>query len=163
FTAGDGYCWRFRRYLPSGPPRARVVCLHGIQSHGGWYVHSCDLLRQAGFARGLLGRRGSGPDGQERGERPRVPRLLDDRRELPPEDAGRPVFLLAISWGGKLALALPRRHPGLTDGVALLCPGLYARVRPSRKQRLGIFWARLVAPRRLFPIPLNDPELFTAT
>src|SRR5262249_18499220 len=74
-----------------------------------------------------------------------------------------PVFLLAISWGGKLAVALQRRHPGLIDGIALLCPGLFARVGPSLRQRLGIAWSRLVAPRRLFPIPLNDPELFTAT
>ncbi len=27
--------------------------------------------------------------------------------------------------------------------------------------RLRMLWAYLAAPRRLFPIPLNDPELFT--
>src|SRR5206468_757440 len=78
---------------------------------------------------------------------------------------GRPgkTFLLAISWGGKLAAALPRRHPGLVDGLALLCPGFCPRVRPALGERLRILWARLTDPRRLFPIPLDDPELFTAT
>jgi alpha-beta hydrolase superfamily lysophospholipase len=74
-----------------------------------------------------------------------------------------PLFLLAISWGGKLAAALQRRHPGLVDGLALLCPGFCPRVAPSRSERLKILWARLTAPQRLFPVPLNDPELFTAT
>ena len=55
FTAGDGYRWHYRGYLgaatlPLGPPRAHVVCLHGIQSHAGWYGYSCHQLSQAGFA-----------------------------------------------------------------------------------------------------------------
>src|SRR5207247_2300063 len=66
-----------------------------------------------------------------------------------------------ISWGGKLATALSRRHPGLVDGLALLCPGFFAKVRLSLWQRVGIAAARLVRPGKLFPIPLNDPELFT--
>src|SRR5262249_11497602 len=37
------------------------------------------------------------------------------------------------------------------------------KVRPSSRQRWGIAWARLTAPRKLFPVPLNDPELFTAS
>jgi alpha-beta hydrolase superfamily lysophospholipase len=73
------------------------------------------------------------------------------------------VFLLAVSWGGKLAVALERRHPGLVDGLALLCPGFFPRVRPTLWQRLGILWSRLIRPSRLYPIPLNEPELFTAT
>jgi alpha-beta hydrolase superfamily lysophospholipase len=72
------------------------------------------------------------------------------------------VFLVAISWGGKLAVGLQRRHPGLCQGLAFVCPGFFPKVRPSKKERLGIALARLVSPRKLFPIPLNDPELFTA-
>src|SRR5204862_340182 len=56
-------------------------------------------------------------------------------------DAGQvptPIFLGGISWGGKLVMALQRRHPGLADGLMLLCPGLVPRVTPSFLQRLGI-------------------------
>src|SRR5262249_34494128 len=145
-------------------PRAHVVCVHGIQSHGGWYEGSCTRLAQAGFAVYFLDRRGSGLNPQQRGDAPSFRRLLDDLAEvLPPLRGSRPVFLAGISWGGKLAAALQRRHPGLVDGLALLCPGFCPRVGPSFLQRLAILWSRLTAPTRLFPIPLNDPELFTAS
>jgi alpha-beta hydrolase superfamily lysophospholipase len=169
FTAGDGYRWRYRRYAPAHGPRGHVVCIHGIQSHGGWYEYSCTRLRQAGFAVSFLDRRGSGLNEQNRGDTPGFRRLLDDLAEFltsPAANPGTPripVFLVAISWGGKLGVALQRRHPGLVSGLALLCPGFFPLVRPTLKQRLGIAWSRLVRPRRLFPVPLSDPELFTAT
>jgi alpha-beta hydrolase superfamily lysophospholipase len=190
-AAGDGYRWRYRRYWPPSAARAYVVCIHGIQSHGGWYEQSCTRLSQAGFRVDFLDRRGSGLNEEQRGDAPGFRRLLADVAEFlqavrgepaalaagarlneasgvtpsPPSPAAPslPVFLVAISWGGKLAVALQRRHPGLIDGLALLCPGFFPRVRPVLCQRLGIAWARLTAPRRLFPIPLSDPKLFTDT
>lgn len=177
FTSSDGYRWRYRRYGTQGLPRANVVFIHGIQSHGGWYEHSCTLLSRAGFNVYFLDRRGSGLNDKDRGDAPSFRRLLDDLAEFlttlsqsspemsdkTPVGAGRlPVFLAAISWGGKLAAALERRHPGLVDGIALLCPGFFAKVRPSVGQRTLIFLCRLFRPSKLFPIPLNDPELFTA-
>jgi alpha-beta hydrolase superfamily lysophospholipase len=170
FTASDGYAWRYRHYEPSSAPRARVVCVHGIQSHGGWYECSSTRLCQAGYAVYFLDRRGSGLNEQARGDTPGFQRLLDDLAEFLrsptiADAAGprRPAFLLAISWGGKLAVALQRAHPGLVDGLVLLCPGLFPRIRPSLFSRLAILASWLVAPSRLFPIPLNNPDLFTAT
>jgi alpha-beta hydrolase superfamily lysophospholipase len=166
-TASDGYCWKYRRYDPPAAPRARVVCVHGIQSHGGWYDYSCRRLADAGFAVFFLDRRGSGLNEQDRGDAPSFRRLLDDIAEFLTTPATRypppATHLLAISWGGKLAAALLRRHPGLVDGLALLCPGFRAVVRPPLRERLGITWSYLTAPRKLFPVPLNDPELFTAS
>jgi alpha-beta hydrolase superfamily lysophospholipase len=171
FTATDGYRWHYRRYPAGGTPRAEVVCLHGIQSHAGWYEYSCRRLAEAGYNVSFLDRRGSGRNEMGRGDAPSFRRLLDDVAEFlrAAVGAGRlknrysPCFLAAVSWGGKLAVGLQKRHPGLVDGIALLCPGFCPKVRPSLGQRLGIFAARLVRPRRAFPIPLNDPELFTAT
>jgi alpha-beta hydrolase superfamily lysophospholipase len=161
FTAGDGYVWRYRQFPPAGPARAAVVALHGIQSHGGWYVRSCSALADRGYAVSFLDRRGCGLNDRDRGDAPSFRRLLDDIAEYLRTLAG-PRFLLGISWGGKLAVALQRRHPGLTDGLILIAPGLCPRVRQPFVTRLRILAARLVAPRRRFPIPLNDPELFTA-
>jgi alpha-beta hydrolase superfamily lysophospholipase len=169
FLASDGYRWRYRQYTPSGTPRACVVCIHGIQSHAGWYEHSCRQLSAVGLAVSFLDRRGSGMNTEARGDAPSFRRLLDDLAEyLRPLRQGNggsplPVVLVAISWGGKLGVALQRRHPGLVDALALLCPGFFPKVRPSFGQRLAILASRLVAPRQLFPIPLNEPELFTAT
>jgi alpha-beta hydrolase superfamily lysophospholipase len=186
FVTSDGYPLRYRRYTPDSPPRAHVVAIHGIQSHAGWYTHSCERLCQAGFAVTFLDRRGSGINMQDRGDAPGFRRLLEDLSEflrtqrgsavfsagsagsgdssqVPPKGHPTPfVFLLAISWGGKLGVALQRYHPGLIDGLALLCPGFFPKVRPAPREKLRILWARLIAPRRFFPIPLNDAALFTA-
>jgi len=166
FTASDGYRWRYRRYPTAQAPSAHLVCLHGIQSHAGWYEYSCNWLRRAGYTVSFLDRRGSGMNEQDRGDAPSFYHLLDDveefvwaaRRPAP----ALPTFLVGISWGGKLAAALQRQHPGLVDGLALLCPGFFAQVKPSFKQRLAILCSHWVNPSRRFPIPLQDPQLFTA-
>jgi alpha-beta hydrolase superfamily lysophospholipase len=164
--ASDGYRWRYRRYSPTGPPHARVVFIHGIQSHAGWYEYSCTRLSKAGFAVDFVDRRGAGINQQRRGDAPSFRRLLDDLAELLTSlraGAELPVFLAAISWGGKLAVALQRYRPGLVDGLILLCPGIFPRVKPPFFQRIRILWSRLTWPWRLFPVPLNDARLFTAT
>jgi alpha-beta hydrolase superfamily lysophospholipase len=160
FTASDGYVWHYRDFAPTGPARATIVALHGIQSHGGWYEQSCGRFCDAGYAVSFLDRRGCGLNQRDRGDAPSFRRLLDDIDEyvltLP-----RPRFLMGISWGGKLAVGFPRRHPEQADGLILIAPGLRPRVRPPLGHRLTIAAARFVTPRRLFPIPLGDPELFT--
>jgi alpha-beta hydrolase superfamily lysophospholipase len=166
FTSSDGYPWRYRRYSPAGSSKAALVCLHGIQSHGGWYDYSCRQLRDADYEVFFLDRRGSGMNSAARGDAPSYGRLLDDLVEFldsPSIAHGtRPVFLQAVSWGGKLALALQKWRPGAIDGLVLLCPGLFPRVGVSLGMRLRILATRLIAPRRLFPIPLSDVTLFTA-
>jgi alpha-beta hydrolase superfamily lysophospholipase len=171
--AGDGYRWKYRQYHVEGTPCGIVVFIHGIQSHGGWYEFSCTQLAQAGYQVFFLDRRGSGMNAEQRGDAPSFRRLLDDVAEFLtalPRSApqghkvGRlPVFLAGISWGGKLAAALERRHPGLVDGLILLCPGFFAKVRPTLWQRISILFMRLVRPRKKYPIPLNEPDLFTAS
>jgi alpha-beta hydrolase superfamily lysophospholipase len=164
WTASDGYRAYARRYDPPGAPRAHVLCLHGIQSHGGWYEYSCGRLAAAGFAVHFLDRRGSGLNCSARGDTPSFRRLLDDVGEY---RAGlgteQPCLLVAGSWGGKVAVGLCRRHPNAVHAVALLCPGLCPKVGPPPGQRLRIGVSRFVAPRRRFPVPLNDPALFTAS
>ena len=68
FITGDGYRCQYRRYAPAGTPRAEVVCIHGIQSHAGWYEHSCTALSRAGFAVYFIDRRGSGMNEGARGD-----------------------------------------------------------------------------------------------
>jgi alpha-beta hydrolase superfamily lysophospholipase len=164
YTASDGYRWRYRRYMPTEPIKAHVVCVHGIQSHGGWYEHSCQRLCESGYSVCFLDRRGAGLNHERREDTPNFRRLLDDLAEFIQTEREPPVptFLVAISWGGKLAVALERRHPGLINGLALLCPGFFPKVRPPLAERVRIALARLPSPERLFPIPLNNPELFTA-
>ena len=72
------------------------------------------------------------------------------------------MIIGAISWGGKIAFGLEIRMANLVDGFILLAPGFCPKVHPTRKERFFIALGSLFAPRRLFNIPLNDPELFTS-
>ena len=173
FRASDGYPLKVRRYAATGIVKGEIVCLHGIQSHAGWYEFSCKYFSQHGYNVSFIDRRGSGANMEMRGDCPSFRRLVDDVAEYlatVPRAVSRdnsvvpvPVFLSSVSWGGKLAVALERRHPGLIDGLVLLCPGFFPKLHPPLGQRLRIFFARLFRPKALFPIPLSDPELFTAT
>jgi alpha-beta hydrolase superfamily lysophospholipase len=163
----DGYNFYFRHYPAVGAPRARLVFLHGIRSHGGWYNRSCELFARQGFEVYFLDRRGAGLNTAHRSDCPSFRRLLDDVGEflqhLRGDRGWLPIFLGGISWGGKLATALPFRRPGLVDGLILLCPGLVPKVTPPLPRRARVALARVLRPSRTFPIPLNEPELFTAS
>jgi alpha-beta hydrolase superfamily lysophospholipase len=166
FRASDGYAFYTRFYAAVGAPRGRLVFVHGIRSHGGWYTRSCAAFAAAGFDVHFLDRRGAGLNTAHRGDAPEFRRLLDDVAEyvqhLRAEKASLPIVLAGISWGGKLVVGLPYRRPGLVDGVVLLCPGLVPKVTPPLPSRARIAVARVFRPWKLFPIPLNEPELFTA-
>ena len=167
FCASDGYRFYAHCYRPAGTPLARVVVLHGIRSHAEWYAGSCRALADQGYEVHFLDRRGSGWNTAHRGDCPSFHRLIDDVAEfilgLRRARAGLPLFLVGISWGGKLAVALAARYPTMISGIALLCPGLKPAIQPPLATRLRIALASKLRPTNRFPIPLNDPELFTAS
>lgn len=149
------------RFWPADrPPAATIVVVHGIQSHGGWYVDSCAQLAERSFEVYLPDRRGSGMNPDSRGDAPSFRTLIDDLVEVI-ERASRPCVLMGISWGGKLAAALEARAAGMIDGLILIAPGFAERVGYSLSQQLDILASRLTRPARRFRLPLNDPELFT--
>jgi len=161
-TASDGYVWHYRRFAPPDDPIARVIFMHGIQSHGGWYPRSCAQIAAAGYEVFFLERRGCGLNTDKRGDFPSFRRVLDDIAEfIQSLPTNKPRLMGAISWGGKLGVAFQYRHPGLVNGLALLCPGLFPKIQPPFFQRMWIARCALRAPTRMFPIPLNDPALFT--
>lgn len=170
-VASDGYRLFARHWRPSGEPRGFVVALHGIQSHGGWYEYSSGRLCEAGYDVLFLDRRGSGRNFSRRGDVPNGDRLINDvvqvlsdvRRHRDQVAPTVPVVLLAVSWGGKLSAITAARRPELVDALALLYPGLCARVQPTAWQRARLNLARRLDIRhKRVEVPLNDPALFTA-
>lgn len=172
WTASDGYVLHYRHWRPASPlPAGYVVALHGIQSHSGWYEYSSRRLQQAGFDVRFLDRRGSGQNTEQRGHAPHPDRLINDvvqfllqtRREREEKASAAPLFLLGVSWGGKLAAAVAARRSELLDGLVLLYPGLQARIRPNFFQIMMLRAAVCLGmDRRPIRIPLQDPALFTA-
>lgn len=162
FTASDGYQLLFRAYVPHADIYGHLVCLHGIQSHGGWYEASCRRLAAAGYIVSYLDRRGSGLNWRQRGDCPSYQRLLLDIKEFIAADGiDVPVTLLATSWSGKLGVLLADEAKPVMDRLVLLCPGLFPQVKPPLFDRLGIARSKFTQPARLYPIPLSDPALFT--
>ena len=170
----------YRQWRVSSP-RGRVVILHGIESHSGWYLASASSLAKKGFAVYALDRRGSGLNLTARGDTPSFETLLNDIRIFiqglpalprphlpvrarPGEEVYPrvPLHLIGISWGGKLATAFSLIHPEHITSLILITPGLASKVDFSRRKKLAIFFSSLFAPRRKFKIPIEKAEMFTA-
>ncbi len=167
FAASDGYPLHIAVWRPTRPAKGQVVVLHGVQSHSGWYHNLGRTLAASGYLASFPDRRGSGANRADRGHAPSAGRLIRDLvewvRALRAENPGVPTALAGISWGAKLVVVAAARHPELIDAIALICPGLQPRVGVSGKEKVQIAWSFLVNPRRTFPIPLSNPELFTAS
>src|SRR3954447_18116072 len=120
----DGYPIHVTSWSAEGPARGRVVVIHGVQSHGGWYHGLGRTLAAAGYEAHFPDRRGSGANAQDRGHAPSAQRLIDDIVErLQSLRSVEPSGLLAvagISWRGKLALLTAADHPDLVDALALI-------------------------------------------
>ena len=171
YVASDGYPLHYRHWRPHSSPRAYVVGLHGVQSHSGWFTYSSGELCAAGFDVRFLDRRGSGLNTVDRGHVVHADRLVNDVAqfltrlvaERDREAPGRPIVLLAVSWGGRLAATVCGRRGELVDAVALLYPGICTRIRPRPHQRMLLRAAYGCGKQRaLIPIPLDDPRLFTS-
>lgn len=164
YTATDGLALRARRFGVATKPRGRALLIHGIQSHSGWYLGTCRALAEAGYEVLFVDRRGSGTHTECRGDTPSWRQIIEDAQAARVAAWGdAPVVVAGISWGGKVALALAKKHPAGILGVALLAPGLCPLVNLPFLEKMAILWARLTNPTRLFPIPLNDPALFTSS
>ena len=163
WEASDGYPLLIRRFELSENARAHVIALHGIQSHSGWYEASSLRLAEHGFHVHYMDRRGSGLNMQQRGDTPSGQRLIQDVveyiREWQTYNA-EPIFLSACSWGGKVATLAATELLHLA-GLILVAPGFFPKVSVSLGQKMAIARSRLFRPTRMFPIPLNDPKLFT--
>ncbi|MFW6169223.1 MAG: alpha/beta fold hydrolase [Planctomycetota bacterium] len=158
----DGYLLASRVW-DTDDPLAEVLFLHGIVSHGGWYLASCQFLATHQFRVHVLDRRGSGLNERQRGHVDRWETWLEDVENYFDTFTGSaPRLLLGVSWGGILATALARRNGTTISGLGLLCPGLFPRQAANVFQRVAPRMACGLGLRKpRVAIPLRDPALFT--
>jgi alpha-beta hydrolase superfamily lysophospholipase len=166
FSTSDGYPIHTALWTAAVEvPRAHIVVVHGVQSHGGWYHGLGRTLASAGYDVSFPDRRGSGANQGDRGHAPSGRRLVLDLLEwieaVRADRPGIPVVAAGISWGAKLVVVAAARKPATIDAIALICPGLHPRVGVPLRERIQIAWAFFTNRRALFPIPLSDPALFT--
>lgn len=154
------------RYFPADPAarRGSLVYLHGIQSHGAWYVDTAAELARRGYSFYLPDRRGSGISKGPRGYFGHYRQLVDDVAsfvELAKRDEdGAPVFVVGGCWGARPGVAYALAAQEELAGLALICPALKAQVDLSPKDKLQVGIGRVVDEHRTIPVPL-EPELFT--
>jgi len=161
-TAGDGVQLAYRAYPGTGA--GTVVYLHGIQSHGAWYLETASELVRRGYSVYLPDRRGSGRSGGPRGHFPATAQLVDDVRrmvELARSEGGDvPLFVVGGCWGARTAIAYALAEPEPLAGLALVCPALFAKVELPPGDRLRVLAGGLVDSMLPVRVPLED-ELFT--
>lgn len=163
--AEDGLSLSYRLFAPvSGAARGSIIHLHGIQSHGAWYVETAAQLARHGFSVYLTDRRGSGSNAGPRGFVRSRKQVLDDLGrfvELAKTDhPGLPAFVMGCCWGAKPALAYALQAQRDLTGLILVCPALRVKVDLSLAQKLKVAAGQLFAPHWQVPIPLT-PEMFT--
>jgi acylglycerol lipase len=167
YTGSDGARLAYVGYTAPAS-RTALVYLHGIESHAGWFALAADQLRQQGFDVYCLDRRGSGLNRENRallsGYVDDYSTLLADIRAFitPLHARYEQVFLVGLSWGGKLALSYVLSHPEDVDGLVLITPGLRAAVDVSFFDKLKIALLSPLQPTARVRVPIR-PDMFTTT
>ena len=160
----DGYV-AYGRYWKATKPRGAVLYHHGIQSHCDWYEGSAERLAEAGYVVLQVDRRGSGRNQKDRGHADSAEQVIADAHAARDELARRADSIahhvIGVSWGGKLAVAAYVVDATGVRSLSLVTPGLFPLVGVSRGEMAKIGFAMLYEQRRLFDIPLDDPEFFT--
>lgn len=160
FVTFDGQRLAYRHW-PAVDPHATVVYLHGIESHGGWFDATAQLLVRSQVEVYAPDRRGSGRNRLGRGHCRAYEHLLLDLfmflRRVPPS---APVHLLGLSWGGKVAMAFAQHYPEALASVILLTPGVWPSRTLDGRAQWQVLWRWLRNDLRRLPIPLT-PELFS--
>jgi len=165
YNSFDGTELRYR-YWKSRRPSAAVIILHGIQSHSGWYEASAGFLFENGLEVAALDRRGSGMNAAGRGDMPGFKALVEDVKtfieQLRNKRGIDRFHLVGVSWGGKLAAVFSLLCPGLIDSQILMSPGIYSKVDFGIGDRISVLMNYFFRPGKLYPIPIDKPEMFTA-
>lgn len=116
-----------QHWEPASSPIGTVLIVHGYAEHSGRYGHVATALQQAGYAVTAYDQRGFGRSPGERALVWNLDLLCEDLAAMAAHlrnKADGPLFVLAHSMGGLVALRTAL-HPGLpVDGAVLSAPAL---------------------------------------
>lgn len=135
----DGVKIFVRAWLPEIRSERAILCLHGMNSHSGYFALLGHGLAKKGNAVFALDLRGNGLSG-EQGDAESlecqiadIRFILDHIRTLYPD---KPVYLLGHSLGAGYALRFISMYPGDVTGAILLAPA----VQPIFTFSLRLLW-----------------------
>jgi acylglycerol lipase len=139
----------WQAWRPDGEPRAVVVIAHGAGEHSGRYQHVAARLVSEGHAVYAIEHRGHGRSDGRRALIDRLDNAVADLGALieitQERHPGAPVFLLAHSMGGTIAVSYALRHQERLAGLVLSGP--LAALEPSpAPQRIVLGFVSRLAP-----------------
>ncbi len=158
----DGYETACRVFSPADPV-SDIICLHGIQSHSGWYIRSSRKLAQAGFRVIFPDRRGSGLNTQNRGDTPSWQDLINDIEATAGYfQCGVNTTLMAISWGAKLAVKICLGDYPWLNKIIFVTPGIISKLGFGISGKLKIAANQVFnGGKGFFTIPIPGADYFT--
>ncbi len=162
-AASDGYPLACRVWNKSAYDRPMILCLHGIQSHSGWYESSSARFASAGYRVVFPDRRGSGMNEDQRGDMLSYSMLSDDIRSvLTYFSCPMRVILLAISWGAKPAAWIAFNDYPWLEKCIFITPGWFPQVDmgfgDKSKVAKSLFYNQ---GDDMIPIPIPGSDYFT--
>lgn len=143
-----------------GAARATLICLHGIQTHAGWFAPLAGELTTSGIHVIAVDRRGSGMNTAKpfiKGHAAGSDELVEDLQKQVTEARrlGAPVYLLGTSWGSNLAGVYAARGANPQPaGVILLVPATRSRFE-TRGKAFVTAVVSLLAPRVKVGLPFG--------
>ena len=131
----------WQRWRPDSPPRAVVVIVHGASEHSGRYQHVAAGLVEDGYAVYALDHRGHGRSEGSRAVIDRLDHAVADVDQLVlrarVEEPGTPVFMLAHSMGGTVAVRYAVLHQDRLEGLILSGPLAALEAAPAPMRLAG--------------------------
>jgi alpha-beta hydrolase superfamily lysophospholipase len=156
----------WQRWRPGGPPRAVVVIVHGASEHSGRYVHVAARLLADGYAVYALDHRGHGRSDGPRALIDRLDRAVADLDQLVAKaraEEGVPVFMLAHSMGGTVAIRYAELHEDKLAGLILSGPLAALEAAPAPMRLAGRILAAVAPTLPLIAIDSSlvsrDPDV----
>jgi alpha-beta hydrolase superfamily lysophospholipase len=114
---------------------SRILLLHGLGGHSGYYESFAQFLGSHGIGVILYDRRGHGSSEGVRGDITDLNSDLDDLSaivsSLQTSNSHLPFSLLGESWGALLLLQYASSHPDITMPVILASPPISVRITPA--------------------------------
>ena len=130
FSARDGIQLHYQLHAAE-TPRGGVLVMHGFAEHGARYGHLVDALVPQGFSVLTYDHRGHGESGGRRVFVERFDEYVSDAAlalELAKKRLPSPLFVVAHSMGGVVAMLLAGQKPAGVRGWIFSNPALHAAV-----------------------------------
>jgi len=149
WTTADGLRLPLHSWLPSGPPRAVILALHGMNDYSNFFDDAGRFLAARGIASYAYDQRGFGAAPQP-GIFSSAQAMAADARAalalLAARHPGVPLYLLGESMGGAVALAAADGDNLPVAGVILSAPAVWGRSTMGWFPRAALWLSYQVAP-----------------